>query len=112
MRRISFALTTRQFLNGTKDVTRRLGWRNLRVGDHLMAVRKTQGLKRGEHQECLGEIIVVSVRREPLRCITQEDCGREGFPEMTPYLFKEMFCKAMHCTYDTEITRIEFRRLP
>ena len=37
MRNISFSLTTRQFRDGSKDVTRRVNWQNLKPGDHLMA---------------------------------------------------------------------------
>ena len=33
MRNISFSLTEEQFLNGSKDVTRRLGWLFLKPGD-------------------------------------------------------------------------------
>ena len=35
MRNISFALTKQQFLDRTKTVTRRLGWKNLEVGTLL-----------------------------------------------------------------------------
>jgi capsid protein len=48
MRNISFSMTESQFLDGSKDVTRRLGWLTLQAGDHLMACRKCQGLKPGE----------------------------------------------------------------
>ena len=34
-RNISFALTTPQFLDGSKDVTRRNGWLMLKTGDIL-----------------------------------------------------------------------------
>jgi hypothetical protein len=47
-RNISFALTTAQFLDGSKDVTRRIGWKNLNAGDVLCAVKKGMGLKPGE----------------------------------------------------------------
>ena len=45
---ISFSLTTPQFRDGTKDVTRRLGWTFLKPGDRLCAVVKAMGLKKGE----------------------------------------------------------------
>ncbi len=111
MRLISFYLTTPQFLDGSKDVTRRLGWKNVKPGDRLKAVRKAQGLKRGEHPEVLGEIEVVSVRREPLYEIDSADCKREGFPEMHPDAFVRMFCEHMGCKESDQVTRIEFRRL-
>lgn len=111
MRQISFFLTEPQFRAGTKDVTRRLGWKNLKPGDRLMGVRKSQGLKAGEHPVELGEVEVVSVRLERLDAITQPDVEREGFYLSTPAQFVEMFCEHMKCEPSTEVTRIEFRRL-
>lgn len=82
MKNISFSLTTEQFLNGTKTVTRRWGWKNLKPGTELRAVKRSMGLRRGEHPEVLGTIRVISVRRERLDDITLDDVRREGFPEM------------------------------
>lgn len=110
MRNISFALTTPQFLNGSKTVTRRLGWAFLKPGDSLMACRQCQGIKAGS-LERFGEIEVVSVRRELLFEITQEDCALEGFPDVEPNDFVKMFCHHMKCDPDKEVTRIEFRRV-
>ncbi len=114
MRNISFALTEAQFLDGTKDVTRRMGWAKLKTGDRLRAVRKAMGLKKGETVHVLCEIEVVSVRREPLLNIRSEARGveREGFPNMTPGEFIEFFC-ASHkgCEHYSEVTRIEFKRV-
>ena len=112
VRNISFSLTTRQFLDGAKTVTRRLGWKNLKPGDRLMAVKKGMGLKPGEKIERLGEIEVVHVSRLLLGEIMAEDCAAEGFPELPPAQFVAMFCRHMGCTPTTEITRIEFRRVP
>lgn len=117
MRNISFSLTEEQFLNGTKDVTRRLGWLNLKAGDRLMACRKCMGLKPGESIVRLGEIEVVSVRREPLNRMSADaaygraEAIREGFPQMTGGQFVEMFCEHMKATPATVVTRIEFRRI-
>ena len=111
-RSLSFALTEPQFIDGSKDVTRRLGWLRLKAGDRLRAVRKAMGLKKGEKAHVLGEIEVVSVRREPLSWITGEDVIREGFPAMTPIEFIAFFCKShAGCSPATEITRIEFRKV-
>ena len=114
MRNISFFLTTPQFLDGTKDVTRRLGWKSLKTGARLMAVKKGQGLKKGEKVKRLGEIEVLSVVREPLEAIGTypDDCTREGFPELGPEDFVQMFCRHNRgCTRDTELARIEFRKV-
>jgi hypothetical protein len=108
MRNISFSITTDQFKNRTKTVTRRLGWKNLKPGDHLMGCKKCMGLKPGEKIERLGEIRVVSVRREPLFVINDSDCPKEGFPHMDRIDFINMFCKEMHVMADQEVTRIEF----
>lgn len=121
MRNISFALTTPQFRAGTKTVTRRLGWRGLKVGDVLCAVEKGQGLKKGEKVKRLGVIEIVNVRREKLRRVIDDpdygarECAREGFPppheKSDPAEFVKFFC-ATHagCRAATVITRIEFTR--
>jgi hypothetical protein len=107
------ALTTPQFLDGSKDVTRRDGWANLKAGEHLMAVEKGQGLKKGEKVKRLGEIEVLQSEREPLHAICDHpgDCAREGFPEMTPMEFIEMYCRHNGGTPKKVITRIVFRRV-
>lgn len=112
MRIISFSMTTEAFLLGRKTVTRRTGWKTLKPGDHLMAVEKAMGLKKGETVRRLGEIEVVSVRREPLNAITAEDVVREGFPNMTPADFVRFFCAGHGFQDETrEVTRIEFRKV-
>lgn len=110
MRNISFALTTPQIRNRTKTVTRRLGWVRLQPGTLLQPVVKAQGLKKGEHVEKIGAPIrFVSVRREPLGAITQEDCAREGFPRLGPKSFITMFVNHNRGTSrHTIVTRIEF----
>lgn len=110
-RLMSFSMTVRQFRDRTKDVTRRLGWVDLRPGDRLMAAEQCMGIKKGEKVARLGMIEVVSVRIEPLYLIDAEDVVREGFPDMDPEGFVEMFCRANRCRPDTMITRIEFRCL-
>lgn len=135
MRMMSFALTERQLLDGSKTVTRRTGWVNLRAGERLLAVRKAMGLKAGEKVQPLCEVEVVSVRRERLDTITRADCDAEGFPALSPEAFVRMFCEH-HSVPDREplcdgprrpsdwapgrrkmrptdeVTRIEFRVVP
>lgn len=117
-RNISFALTTNQIKNRTKTVTRRLGWKNLKAGDILNACVKCMGLKPGEKIERLGQIRVVSVRRESLSAMDQpSDCPlnygtteaqKEGFPHLSGCEFVTMFCENMGCKDTEEVTRIEF----
>jgi len=111
-RNISFALTTEQFKNRSKDVTRRLGWKFLKVGDILMGCEKVQGIKKGELVR-LGLIRVVDVRRERLNQITAEDVIREGFPEMNRGDFITMFIEEMKPDGGVlaPVTRIEFEYL-
>lgn len=122
-RNISFALTTQQFLDGSKTVTRRLGWDKLRVGDILCAVEKGQGLKPGEKVKRLGMIRIADVRREPLCRITDDlnyglsETAKEGFPDGSPYHspreFVKFFCASHRpCEPGWNVTRIEFERLP
>lgn len=108
MKNISFQLTEEQIRNRTKTVTRRLGWRKLKAGDLLQACVKCMGLKRGESPEKLARIRVVSVTREQLDTITADDCAREGFPDLKPMGFVEMFCRHMNVPETVEVTRIEF----
>jgi len=110
-RNISFALTTPQFLDGSKTVTRRLGWKFAKAGDVLCAIEKGQGLKKGETVKCLGLIRVVSARREPLHSIFLSDVRKEGFPNWCRDQFIHFFCKANGCEPHTEVTRIEFERI-
>jgi|TARA_R100000501_G_C2569221_1_gene76741 hypothetical protein len=113
-RNISFALTTDQIRNRTKTVTRRLGWKFLASGDVLNACVKCQGLKPGEKIQRLGQVRVANVNQEPLNDMTTEplygrdECRREGFPDMEPHEFVSMFCNAMKCRPEDDITRIEF----
>lgn len=110
MRSMSFALTTRQFLDGSKTVTRRLGWTFLKPGDRVRAVKKAMGLKKGEHPEVLGVIEILSVRREALSTVCDDQTAAEGFPEMSGKQFRDMFVKHMGCMMQDEVTRIEFRK--
>jgi hypothetical protein len=123
MRNMSFKLTTKQFLEGTKDVTRRTGWANLAEGEHFSAVEKSQGLKKGEKIKYLGQCICISNKAERLddiitRPLRLGDCHirnprreveREGFPFLSSKEFVEMFCKEMKCHPTTTVQRIEFK---
>lgn len=116
---ISFSLTTAQVRARTKFVTRRLGWKKLKVGQILEACEKCQGLKKGEHPVKLGKIRVKSVRRERLDAladITKPSYGlselvKEGFLEMRIFDFISMFCAVNKCKPSTVVTRIEFEYL-
>lgn len=120
MRNMSFRLTTRQFINGTKDVTRRTGWKDLKVGEHFSGVEKSQGLRKGEKINYLGQCICISntperldeIIKRPVRndsLIPKRECEREGFPFLTDKEFVEMFCKEMNVQPVTIINRIVFR---
>ena len=110
-RNMSFMLTQEQYVDGSKDVTRRLGWGFLKPGDILNGVEKSQGLKKGEKIKVLGQHEVISTRWEPLYAITEEDVIREGFPDMTPAEFIAFFRKANKCEWATPVNRIEFKKL-
>jgi hypothetical protein len=112
MRMMSFALTERQLMDGTKTVTRRTGWQNLRPGERLLAVRKAMGLKAGEKIQPLCEIEVVSAQRIHIFDVDKNDTIDEGFPHLSPQEFIDMFCKAMRVKSTDLVTRIEFRKVP
>lgn len=123
MRNISAALTKDQIrasvarvtagLSPIKDVTRRLGWKNLKVGERLQVCEKCQGLKPGEALVRICVIEVVSVRRERLNKMKAEygiaEAFREGFPHLDGAGFVKMFCEHMDCQPSTAVTRIEFK---
>lgn len=125
---MSFALTEKQFLDGSKTVTRRVGWWKLQPGDVVTAVRKGMGLKKGERVHVLGQFRVVSVRAERLGSIggsmigAYDEVCREGL--INQYLtdakatdgcrawFVRFFCDTHNgCTPDTLVNRIEFDKL-
>lgn len=119
MRNISFSLTTLQVLAQTKDVTRRLEWGNLKVGERLMGCEKCMGRRKGEPLVRLGPVEVVAVRREQLVRMTQDaaygesECRREGFPNLKPWEFVQFFCDSHPGSSPaTNVTRIEFTYLP
>lgn len=50
-RNMSFALTTQQFKDKAKTVTRPFGWHFLQTGDIICGVEKCMGFKKGEKNE-------------------------------------------------------------
>lgn len=112
MRNMSFMLTTEQFKNRTKIVTRRLGWWFLEHGDTVQAVEKGMGLKKGETVVKLGLIYIISTHPQQLDLITEKEVAREGFPGKSPEWFIDMFCKShKKCTPQTLVNRIYFSYL-
>ncbi len=113
----SFAMTKDQYRNQTKTVTRRLGWRFAQVGDMTNGCEKCQGLVRGEKIVVMGQHRFTNLRWERLDRMIDEpeygqaECIKEGFPEMTPGEFVDMFCKANKCKSDIEVHRMEFEYL-
>lgn len=109
---MSVSHTTEQVRNRTKTVTRRLGWRMLKVGDRLTLCEKVMGRKKGDPLVRLCDVDVVSVNREHLDLITPSDVHAEGFPDWTPADFVAFFCETFGGTPDQIVTRIEWRYLP
>jgi len=84
----------------------------VKVGQTLMAVEKSMGLKSGEKIVRLGLIKVVSVRSEPLNAITQEDVVREGFPNLSPREFIDFLVNHYGIKDESRlVNRIEYRYL-
>ena len=114
MRNMSFSSTKRQLLDGTKTVTRRLGWAFLKPGDRVCAVCKATGREKGGKIKRLAELEIMSVRQESLEGFldyydNSREISREGFPAKTWPWFVSMFCREMRCAPDDTVTRIEFR---
>lgn len=113
-RNMSFALTTQQVIDRTKDVTRRFGWDHLQVGERVVACEKCMGIKRGEKITRLRTIEVVSIRKERADEITRypdpaAECAREGFPDTRPEDFVKLLCAASGKSRQDTVNRIEFR---
>lgn len=124
---MSFAMTTVQIRDSSKSLTRRLGWWDfrlgrprLRPGEHVQAVVKCMGLRKGEKVERIRMIYHKDSRREYLDALLPgrpysyhpldawlEVC-REGFPGWSPEDFVTFFCQANKCAPDVMVTRIEF----
>jgi len=120
MKNMSFALTTQQIMDGTKTVTRRLGWAQLTPGELFRPVYKCMGLKKGEVVQCIRDpLVAISIRLEPLDLLLNDlaygmaECAREGFGDHPVYRwpqnFVEYFCSTHRgCTPASIVTRIEF----
>lgn len=105
---MSFAETTPQVLDETKDLTRRNCWARLKSGQLFWAVKKTMGLRKGEKIQRLKLCRCISNRRERLDAITPNDVIREGFPEWTTEQFIEFYCAFNNKRRDCMVSRIEF----
>ena len=108
---MSVSLTEQAVVERRKTVTRRLGWRFLKVGDRVTLCRKVMGRKPGEPLVRLADVEIVDVRREPLTSITRSDVDREGFQGWSPASFVLFFMEKMGCGLGQEVTRIEWRYL-
>jgi hypothetical protein len=115
MRRMAFTHTTAEVLARVKTVTRRTGWRTLKPGDLVLAVKQARGLKKGERVEPLATIRIIDVRVEPLSRLLNEplyaedEIPREGFPCWSAREFVDMFQRANRLRdADVPVTRIEF----
>lgn len=115
MRIMSVSKTKDQCYSFLKLTTRRTGWWNVKDGEVLQLVEKAQGLPRGAHVVKINKIQVISSRAERLdTLITQPEYGRlemirEGFPDMTPMAFVDMFCEMNKCLPFEVVNRIDFR---
>lgn len=81
-RLMSVTLTEQAVVERRKTVTRRLGWKNLKVGDELDLCRKVMGRRRRDGSVDplvrLARVRVIDVRRERINEIEDDDVAREG----------------------------------
>lgn len=111
-RLMSVAFTEQAVRERRKTVTRRKGWEFAKVGDRITLCRKVMGRKPGEPLVRICDVEIVSVRRESLRQITDEDVAREGFPGMSRVDFiNRFFVEAQGIYPGDRVTRIEWRYL-
>ncbi len=114
-RRMSCWLTKEQVRDESKDVTRRHEdtWTDLKPGDRLTLIEKGMGLPKGSKQVVLKEVEVTSVRVEPLHLIDEDECRREGFPNMEPEEFAVWWAESHGHRWSTqnEFMAIKCRRI-
>ena len=104
-------MTTPQFIDRSKDVTRRFGWWFLKPDDQVMGCKKCMGLPKGEKIERLGLIEIVTTKPEPLNLITPDEVRREGFPDWSPEQFIQMLVDHYNVDPRKICNRIEYRYL-
>lgn len=107
-------MTTETFRRREKDVTRRLGWWFLEPGDLVQGCEKCQGLKKGERAVKLGVVRIVSTGPEQVGSFAMhgpDETTREGFPNLTPEEFVDMFCRYNDCHPGTTVNRIAFEHV-
>ena len=105
---MSFFETQLEIKDQSKVMTRRMGWRFLKTGDRLEAVRRYRGIRKKDRKK-LATIEVLNIWREPLNKIRQANVIHEGFPEWTPREFIKFFCKLNKCRPADRVTVIRFR---
>lgn len=121
---MSVAFTEQAVVERRKTVTRRKGWLFVKPGDRLTLCRKVMGRKPGEPLVRIAEVVVVSVRREPLCAVAGPyamdrngatiwpEVIAEGFPDMSPWEFMDrFFIEAQGILVMDDVTRIEWRYL-
>ncbi len=122
---MSVAYTEQAVVERRKTVTRRKGWwrdargRELvKVGDRVTLCRKVMGRKPDEPLVRLVDVEVVSLAREPLTALMQDDgygeaeVALEGFPGMDPHDFvNHYFVLAQGFAITDDVTRLEWRYL-
>ena len=119
---MSCSMTIDAVRDRTKTVTRRHvdTWKTLKPGDRLTLIEKGMGLARGDRQVVLADVEVVSVDIVQLYGISDEECEREGFPDMDHVEFVDMWLESHRVApflTQTEalsyvVRRIEWRYLP
>jgi hypothetical protein len=109
-RLMAVPLAGQQVRDRTKTVTRRPGWRMLRIGDHLTLCKKVMGRRHVESLDRITGVEATGIRRERLDAIILDDLTAGGFPGMTPGEHAAFFGEARRgCTPETAITPIQWR---
>lgn len=115
MKNMAFSLTTAQIRDGSKTVTRRTGWADLKPGQLFCGIVKGMGLRKGTKVERLAILRCVSNTPEPLNKLIADpaygrsEARKEGFPQMNGERFVIFFCRSHKGTDSSSIVnRIEF----
>ncbi len=110
VRLMSFAMTVEQMRARRKTVTRRHTAKHVAEGDLILAVEKARGVRVADRVS-IAVIRVLSVRRETLGMITPAECILEGFPELSPREFVQLYLKGNGISPRVPLTEIETTRI-
>jgi len=107
VRRFVFAVPSPGVENRTKTVSRLSGSVGLIPGALFPAVMREEAFG-ACHSRPVGRVRILNCRPEPLDQVTEAEVRREGFPDLTPSAFVDLFRAINGGERGQRVTRVEF----